>query len=200
MNSRVRFVVIFDSFAAVSCLDSRRGDQVAFVGGIDEHLSRVGFSVQCLNEFDATILLLDSLFPIQPSVANDGDVVFGQHLIEDVFGDVWFKHPHRCLVIVTGPVPLGAVAVLLSRLEFPGRVVLVVLVDAVVEVLREATNHPFIAGVGPTESATGQAAQMFVGRNHDDRLPHASRLNRCGNGGCGSAVNDNVVGRFSICA
>ena len=70
---------------------------------------------------------------------------------------------------------------------------MVLQIDAVVEVAGESADDGFIAGVGPAESAAGEAAEVFVGPDEDDCFAHFFGLHGGDDARRGAAVNDDVV-------
>src|SRR5262249_14984609 len=52
----------------------------------------------------------------------------------------------------------------------PGRRLVIMHPDAVVELPRQSADDRFVARVGEPQTAAGKASQMFVGRDDDDGL------------------------------
>ena len=122
----------------------------------------------------------------------DRDIAFANEVFEDLLRDVRFENPHRPLRPVDRRGSLPLVAVRFARLPFPGVVAVVVLPDAMIKLPREAPDHALVSGVGPTESACGETAQMRLGADNDDRFAQPLRLNRCDNARGRATVDDNV--------
>jgi hypothetical protein len=90
---------------------------------------------------------------------------------------------------------LPFVAVFLAALPLPRGRTLILLPDAVIEFPREAADHRLVAGIGESEAAAGQPAQVFVGPDDHDRLTHSLRLDRGNHTGRRAAVDHQVVRR-----
>ena len=65
--------------------------------------------------------------------------------------------------------------------------------DPVVKLAGQAADDRLVAGVGEAESAAGEAAEMFVRADEDDRLAHLLGLHGGGDAGRGQAVDNHVV-------
>ena len=75
----------------------------------------------------------------------------------------------------------------------------VVLPDPMIELAGQTADHRLVAGVGETESAARQAAQMRVRADDDDRLAHATRLHRGHHAGRSRAIDDQVLVPRCLC-
>ena len=179
--------------AADVVVDSGGSHQVAFVRGIDEHLSRIAAAAQHGDRRDPLAALPHAGRTVEPLLPMDGNPVFGHQVFEHLLGDVRLEDPHRAIGAVDGRRALALVAVFVGPLPLPRARLLVVPPDPMVELPGQAADHGLVAGVGEAESTTRQAAQMRVGADHDDRLAQATRLHR-GHHACRRrAVDDKVV-------
>ena len=137
------------------------------------------------------------------SSRTTGIVVLGDKVLEDLLGDVGLEDPHGSRVAVDGRGALTLVAVVLAVLPAPGVVVLVVLVDAMVELAGEAADGVLAAAVGPAEATAGEPAEVDVGGDDHDRFAHPLRLHRGADAGRGAAIDDHVInlllGRIGRC-
>jgi len=193
LDTVAEFAVGGVGLAADGVADLGGGHEVTFVGGVDEHAGRVGGAGEGLDGEDAAILEFDAVGALEPFVAEDGDIVFADEVFEDLFGDVWFEDPHGAGAAVGGRGALALVAVFGLFLPVPGLVLIVVEVNAVVEVAGEAADDLLSAGIGPAEAAGAEAAEMFVGADDEDGFPHFFGLHGGGDGGGGAAVDEDVV-------
>lgn len=165
------FVVDAVGLAADVVVDAGGGDEVALVGGVDEHLAVVGFAGEGADRGDACAVFGfgDAVFgAVEPLVTVDGDVVLFDEVFEDLFGGVGFEDPHGAVGAVDGGGALAFVAV--AGAVLPGPVFLIVVVEpeAVVELAGEAADDGFVAGVGEAEAAGGESAEVLVGADDDD--------------------------------
>ena len=193
LDTVAEFAIGGVGLAADGVADLGGGHEVPFVGGVDEHSGRVGGAGEGFNGEDAAVLEFDAVGAVEPFVAEDGDVVFADEVLEDLFGDVWFEDPHGAGVAVGGGGALAPVAVFGLFLPIPGLVLVVVEVNAVVEVAGEAADDFLSAGIGPAEAAGAEAAEMFVGADDEDGLAHLFGLHGGGDGGGGAAIDEDVV-------
>src|SRR5262249_8714286 len=114
--------------------------------------------------------------------------------------DVRLEDPHRATLAVNRRRALPFIAIFLALLPLPGRGLVINLPDAMVKLARQTADDRFVASVSESQSAAGEAAQMFVRRDDDDRLAHPlclySRRDRCGS----SPINDQVVLWRQLCS
>ena len=181
-------------------LDAGRGHEIALVGRVDEHPSRVRPSAQHPDGRDAAAVLGDAMRSIQPFIAMNGNLVLAHERFEDLLRHVRLEDPHRPLLAVDGGCALALVAVFLAALPLPRVRTLILLPDAVIELARQAADHRLVAGVGESQPAAGQPAQVCVGPDDHHRLAHPLRLNGGNHAGGGAAVDHQVVGRRPLCA
>ena len=145
-------------------------------------------------------VLRDARGPIQPFIAMHGNPVLAHEIFEDLLRHVRLEDPHRPLLAVDGGRALALVAVFLAALPLPRLRALILLPDAVIELARQAADHRLVAGVGESQPAAGQPAQVRVGPDDHHRLSHPMRLNGGNHAGGGTAVDHQVVGRRRLCA
>src|SRR5262245_13366353 len=113
------FVVRAHRFAADTVPDAGGRHQIPLVRGIDEHLARVGLAALGRDGRDPKAILLDALGPVEPFVANHGELVLADEVLEYALGDVRLEDPHRALRAVNGRRTLALPAILLARLPAP---------------------------------------------------------------------------------
>ena len=65
--------------------------------------------------------------------------------------------------------------------------------DAVIELPRQAADDALVAGVGHPQAAARHAAQVDVGRDHDDAFSHPPGLNSGHHGSARAAVDRQVM-------
>ena len=181
-------------FAADMVADTGRGQEVALVGRVDEHLPLEGFSGQHRDLGDTSLDDAYALGAIEPFVAQDAQVEFLNIVLEDLLGHARFKDPHRPLVLVHGHRALALVAELLGLLPLPGGGLLIFHPDAVIEVAGQTADDGFIACIGVAQSAAAEAAEMDIGSDNHHGLPQLLGLDRGNHAGGGAAVDDDVVG------
>ena len=140
----------------------RAGHQIAFVGGIDERFSAVGFAIERLDGFDFPIFDHDAILTVEPGVTDDGDPEFLHPSFEDILGGMGLEDPGRAVGAVDRWRPLAFVAVFLTLLPFPGFRLVVVLVDAVVEIPRDAADGFLAAAVRKAVTTGRKASQRLV--------------------------------------
>ena len=163
------------------------GHQVPLVGRVDEDGAAIGPAVEGGHRRDAFAVHRHAAVAIEPGVADDRDLVLGDEGLEGELGDVGLEGPLG--------VGLGAVLAVVGRvLEGPGLGLVVVGLEAAVELAGDAADGVLAARVGPAEAAAGHAAEVLIGRDDHDRLAHPSGLHRRGDPGGGAAVDDHVVG------
>src|SRR5262249_29266935 len=75
-------------FAADVVPEAGGGHQVPLVGGVDEHLASVGRAAEGRDGRDAGAVFLDPPGPVEPLVADDGDLVLADKVLEHLLGDV----------------------------------------------------------------------------------------------------------------
>ena len=184
------FVVGGVGFAADVVGDAGGGEEVAFVGGVEEHFSGESFSGEGGDGGDFGTGFVDPVFAVEQFVAVDGDVEFLDEGFEGLFGDVRFEDPH-------GVVFLAVAGVFVGLLVEPGGGLVVVFFETLVEVSGESADGVFVAGIGPAESAAGESAEVFVGGDNDGGLAHFFGLDGGDDSGGGAAVDDDI-GLFGL--
>ena len=194
LNPVQRFAVLGVRFAPGREGNARRGHKVAFVSRVDKDFTDERFPGKRRNRADRRALFDDAFFAVKAFVFEDGNLIFGDEIFEHLLGDVGFEDPHRFGFVVDTASALARDAVLTRHfLERPSVVVLVVEPKSVVEFARQPADDGSVAGVGGAESAAREAAEVFVGRDDDDRFAHFLRLDGGRDRRAGSAVNDDVI-------
>ena len=184
--------------ASYMVVNAGRRHEIALVRRVDEHPSRVRPSAQHPDRRNAAADLRDAFRSIQPFVTMNGNPVFAHELFEYLLGDVRLEDPHRPVLAVDGGRALSLVSVFLASLPLPRFRTLILLPDAVIELTREAADHRFVPGVGESEPAARQPAQVLVGPDDHNRLSHPVRLNGGNHASGRAAVDHQVVRRLSL--
>jgi hypothetical protein len=179
LNAVPFFAVSGAGFATDMIIDTGGGHEIAFVSGVDKHAADVFFPAMHGDGTNATGFLDNAFGAIEPLIAIDGNLMFGDQLFEDLFGDVGFENPHGALGAIDGGSPLAFVAVFFWFLPAPGFGLLIMRPDAMVKFAGETADDGLIASIGKAEATTGKAAKMFVGGEDDHGFAHFSRLD-CG--------------------
>src|SRR5215471_2840242 len=174
-------------------INARSSHQVALVGRVDEHFAGVTFAAERRDRGQVGAVLLHAILAVEPFVAMDGDLVFPDQLFKNLFCDVRLEDPHRALLSVNRRRALPLIAILLALLPLPGRGSVIMLPDAAVKLARQTADDRFVASVSETQTAAGEAAQMLVRRDDDDRLAHPFCLYRRRDRRGSAPVNDQVV-------
>src|SRR5690606_31221222 len=157
--------VVAAAFAADVVAHAGGGHEIALVGGVDEHLAAIGAAAEGPDRHDPAVLAGDAPFAVEPLVTVHLDFIVANEVFEDLLGDVGLEVPHRLVDVVHRGLGARAGAILLGLLPRPGRGLVVVLPDPVIEFLGQATDDGLVAAVGPAESAGREAAEVLVGRN-----------------------------------
>ena len=187
-------------FAADMVADTGRGQEVALVGRVDEHLPLEGFSGQHRDLGDTSLDDAYALGAIEPFVAQDAQVEFLHIVFEDLLGHARFKDPHRPLVLVHGHRALALVAERLGLLPLPRLRLLVFHPDTVVEVAGQAADDGFIARVRVAQAAAAEAAEVDIGSDDHHGLTQLLSLDRGDHAGGGAAIDDDVIGLRGVAA
>ena len=169
--------------------------EVALVGGVDEHLARVGLAAQGGDGGDLLAVFLHALGAVQPLIAHHFEAEFLHVVFKDLLCHMRLKDPHRAVFAIHSGRALAFAAVFGFLLLHPGGVLVVVLPHTVVKVTRETADHGLVARVGKAETAAAQAAEMLVRRDDDDALAHLLGLHGGDDSRAGAAVDDDVVVR-----
>jgi hypothetical protein len=193
LNAVPRLSVGRHRLAADVIIHARRRHEVAFVGGVDEHPSRVGAAAHRANRRDSRAVARDPARAVQPLVAHDRDLMLAHELLEHRLGHVRLEHPHRPVLAVDRRRALAAIAELLAPLPAPGVGRLIPLPHAVVALAREPANHRLVARVGEAEPARRQAAEIAIGRDDDRPLAEPGCLHGGNHRRRRAAVDDHVV-------
>ena len=127
--------------------DARGGEEVAFVGRVNEHLPGELLTGEHRDLGDPSVGQTYALGAVEPFVAEDGQAEFLHVIFEDLLGHARFEDPHRAFVLVHGHGALAFVAEGFRSLPCPGRVLLIFAPDSVVEVAGETTDHGLITRV-----------------------------------------------------
>ena len=168
--------------------DAGRGQQIALVGGVEEHLAAVGLARFHGDRDETPAVLADTVLPIKPPAEDDRDFVFAEEIVEDGLGDVRLEGPGRVLAaVVSSPLEIRVLLI------FPVFLVLVVAADAAVEIAGDAADGSLVADVGGAQSAGGHAAQVLARLDQHDGLAHAGSLDCRRNAARGAAVDDQVI-------
>ncbi len=171
---------------------ARRRQQIALVGGVDEHLSLIDIAVERGDCGDAAVIPGDTLLAFEPLVAVHGDPVFLDPVFEDRFRHVRFEDPHRAFRAVDGGIALSAVAILPGFLPLPRLRFLIGQPHPVIEIARQAADDRLVAGIRPAEAAGAEAAEMPFRSHHHHGPAHAFGLHGRDNSGGGAAVHHDV--------
>src|SRR5690606_15716576 len=102
------------------------------------------------------------------------------------------KDPHRPALAIDGRCALSFVAIFLPLLPLPSRVLLVVKIQTMVKLPRQAADHRLVARIGKAQSTGRQPAEMSIWRYYHNCLPHALGLNGSGNTSGSSSIDDDV--------
>ena len=180
--------------AADMVADARGGEQVAFIGRVDEHLPGELLAGEHRDLGDASVGEAHALGAVEPLVAEDGQAELLHVILEDFLGHARFEDPHRALVLVHRDGALTLVAELRGLLPLPGLRLLILDPDAVIEVAGETADDGLVARVGVAQAGAAQAAEVDVGADDDDRLAHLLGLDGGDDPGGSAAVDDDVVG------
>ena len=189
-----RLTVNFVGLAADVVTHASLGEEVALVGGVDEHGRGKRAAALHHDAHDARAVF-DHAFArreVEALAADDRDLRagFAEHVVVDLRRDVRLEGPHGLLVGAGGFV--AAVEVVGARLARPRGGILVVLPDAAVEFASEAADGAFVADVGSTEAAGGETAEKLCGLDEDGGLAHARGLERGGDTAGGAAIDDDI--------
>src|SRR5262249_45578958 len=133
------------------------------------------------------------ILAVEPFVAVDGNLVFPDQLLKNLFCDVRLENPHRALLAVDRRRALPLIAIFVALFPLPGRGLVITLPNAVVKLAGQSADDGFVASVSESQTAAGEAAQMLVRRDDDDRLAHPPCLYRRRDRCRSAAVNDQVV-------
>src|SRR5262245_5869462 len=142
-------------FPAYVIIDAGGGHQVALVSGVDEHLPRVAFAAERHDRSDAGAVFFHAVLAVEPLVAVNNDLMLLDQILEDLFGDVRLENPHRALLAVNRRRALPLIAIFLALLPRPGRGLVIMFPDAVVELARQPANDGFVASVREAQTAAG---------------------------------------------
>jgi hypothetical protein len=89
-------------FATDVEVDAGGGHEVAFVGGVEEHFTGVGFAVEGGDGGDAGAVFFDASGAVEEGFADDWDVEFFDPVVINAFGDVGFEDPGALGGVVDG--------------------------------------------------------------------------------------------------
>ncbi len=185
-----RFAVGLLGFAAEMKRHAGGCEQVALVGGVDEHPAgepSPAFADEC---GDAWSLFFHAAFAErEPFSKHKRHVGLRKPLKVDLFRHMRLKGPHLFLTAVARA---ATALVGTAGLMHPSSVVGIVESNAAIELTGEAADGCLVADVGSAKSAGSQAADMGAGFDEHDRLPHLPGLDRRHNATGGAAVDDDV--------
>lgn len=165
------FAVLGRRFTTDAVIDAGRGHQITFVGRVDKDLSPIRFAVGHLDRFDLRSRFDDAPLAIEPAVPVNGDLVFRDILLEDLFRDMGFEDPLRPLALVDRRGPLTAIAVGLASLLPPRGVIGVMFPNAVIKIPRQPADDTLVAGIGEAQPAAAEASEVFFGADDRDPFP-----------------------------
>jgi hypothetical protein len=160
--------------------------QVAFVGGVDEHPSLDDGAILTGDRGDPAVLHRDAVPFAEPVAAQHLDARLLDPFIEDGLGDVGLEPPE--VRVLSAPGHQGV------ELRLPA----VSRSDATVELQREpadgraVVDSSVIVDVRIAEPLRGHAPEMLPGLDEDDLLPHLRRLHRGHDPGARAAVDHDV--------
>ena len=182
--------------------------QIAFIRGVDEHLSREpsrrpSRPSERRDRHDlrartglASRPQLHPLLAVEQHARDDLDTLLLEPLVEDPLGDMRLEEPHRVVAHVGLVHSLSEPCERLPRLPLPCLGRLVVFPDATIKLPREAADGAGVAAVGVAEAAAGEPAEMRVGRDDHHAGAEHGRTNRSHHRATGAAVNHDVVDWF----
>ena len=162
---------------------------VAFVRAVDEDLA-----AKCATAFhgdgiDPCAGFLHAVLQVEPFVQNDLNLLLGQHLAENLLGDVRLERPHFLAVPA-----LPTATVLAAFLPFPGGVVGVVAGDAAIKLARQPADGRLVPNIRRPQPPRRQPANVLTGFDENHGFPHIRSLHRRRHPSGGAAVDDDVIG------
>src|SRR5262249_59274524 len=138
--------------------------EVAFIARVNEHFSHVSPAAERHDRSDARVALLHAILAVEPFVAVDGNLVFTDQLLKNLFCDVRLENPHRVLLAVDRRRALPLIAIFVALFPLPGRGLVITLPNAVVKLAGQSVDDGFVASVSESQTAAGEAAQLAVRR------------------------------------
>ena len=189
-----RLAVLGVGLASNRVADVGGRQQIAFVGGVDEHpaaIRRAGFHPDRKDPPGDRARHGHAGAAVQSLVVADFDLVRANPVVEDLQGRARLKGPHR--IFARGGSGLAAVLVFLAGLPFPGRGIVVVLADRLVKFPRDAADGRLVPDVGLSQPAGGEPAQTLAGFDQHHGLAHPRRLDRGRDAAGRAPVNHDVV-------
>ena len=189
------FAVGILRFPANMIIHSRRGHQVALVGGVDEHFSVIHPAAKHGDGGDAPGLPGHALArrTLKPLIAMNGNLVLPHETLEHLLGHVRFEDPHRAHGPVNGRGALPLVAVLFTFLPLPGFGLVVLKPKLMIKFTGKSADSLFVAGIGETQSTSREPAQVFIRANDEGAPAHFPGLHRGNHSGARAAVHDQVI-------
>jgi len=168
---------------------TRHREQVALVRRIDEHPSAKHGPVVAPDRLDARPVPAHGC---EAAAALHRHPRFPHHLPQHGGADGRLVEPPLVVVDAPRPGPLG-LEILLPRLKRPRRGVVVVRLDAPVELSRQAPDGRRDAEVGPPEPAGGHATDVPGWFEHRRRRPCPHGRDRRDDPASRAAVDDHIV-------
>jgi hypothetical protein len=179
-------------FAADVVGNAGLGEQIALVGGIDEHFGAIAAAV-FHDDFAQRGAVLDDAAAItaEALVGEDAQVGGGDHFGKHALCGGGLEGPFGVLVGVGAG--LAVVLIFFRFLPFPVGGLAVVGADALIELAGNAADDVFVADVRLAKSAGGETADVVRWLEHDDGAVFPLGLDAGDDtGGC-AAEDDDVI-------
>ena len=174
-------------------IDTRSGHEITFIGRINEHLPGKGLPAQCGDRRDLVTVLRHALGAVEPLVTHHFDTELLDVIFEDLLRCMRFEDPHGAVLPIHRRSALALVAILRLLLLHPRLGLLIVHVDAMVEVACQTTDHRLVARIRESKTTAAEAAEMLVRRDNDDGLAHLLHLHCRGDCRTSAAVNHHIM-------
>lgn len=130
LHAVIFLAILGAGFAADVISDAGGGHEVALVGGVDEHLPGVGLAAEGGDRSDAGCGFFHAGGAVEPFVADDGDLILADEVLENLLGSGGLEDPRGAVFAVDGGRALALVAVFGFLLPAPRIGAVVVLPDA----------------------------------------------------------------------
>ena len=193
LDAVVLFAIDAVGLATDVVIHTCSGHKIALIGGVDEHLSRIGLAAECGDRHDFAALFGYAFGAVEPLVTHDFETELFDVIFKHLLRRMRLKDPHRAAVTIHRRSALAFVAVLGLLLLHPGFRLLIVQVDPMIKITRQAADDRLVSRVGEAKSATAQTTEMFVRRNDDHGPAHLLHLHGGGDRGAGAAINDDIM-------
>ncbi len=184
-----RFPVHTVRFTANKERHPRRRHEIAFVGGIDEHLARERAARLHRDRMNAATGLHHAMLPVESLVHHRLNVRLGQHLTVNLHGNVRLERPHRLVIVAAARVMCLKLP---PSLACPCRVIPVILPNAMIELPRQPADGRLVADIGRPEPARRQSAKMTGWLNQNNAFTHPMSLHSRDNTRRSTAIHNNV--------